>query len=176
MTLLNLGSGILAVVAIVIALTSGGSGASFGAATSGNVTNFTALDVEDGYYVDGTQVFNGSGSLIVGTSGSTISFLKTGTCNLSTGGTASINATSTLTVDCGAGEKGSTAIAGITAGDKVFLQMPTTTPTTFLGVNVIGANASSTTGFITLTLFNGTGAAYTITPAASSSIQYWVAR
>lgn len=42
----------------------------------GGTTNYDALDVTDGYYVDGVQVISGSGALILGSSGTTINQYK----------------------------------------------------------------------------------------------------
>lgn len=84
-----------------------------------------------------------------------------------------IAASSTVQVDCQAtAGAGTSALNGVQAGDRVFVTMGTTSPTTFLGLQVLGASASSTAGYITLNVLNGTGDTFTWTAAASSSVQY----
>lgn len=85
-----------------------------------------------------------------------------------------ISASSTATVDCQASSVGAPGVAlpNVLAGDRVFASLGTTSPTTFQGLSIIGASASSTAGFVTLNVFNGTGATFTWTAAASSSVQY----
>lgn len=85
-----------------------------------------------------------------------------------------IAATSTVTVDCvtTAGNPPGVALSGVTAGDIVGVFQSTTTPTLSEGLEVRGASASSTPGYITVLLFNGTGATFTWTATASTSFQY----
>lgn len=113
----------------------------------------------------------GTSGLKVGSSGSTVTSTKIGNCTIFAYATT-IAASSTANVDCQGGAAALTAISGIQAGDFVFVQMPTTTPTTFEGLQLRGASASTTSGYIHLKLYNGTGTTYTWTAAASSSIQY----
>lgn len=108
-----------------------------------------------------------------GTSGTPVSRLNTGFCNIRSH-TTTIAASSTQTVECNAGTGSNVALTGVTAGDTILIGMPTTTPTTFGGLKVVGASASSTAGSITLILFNGTGGTFTWTAAASTSLPYIV--
>ncbi len=68
--------GISVVILVLSLLSIPGSPAVFG-----GTTNFDAMDVTDGYYVDGTQVINGSGVL-------TGSIASAGTLTIGSGGTA----------------------------------------------------------------------------------------
>lgn len=81
---------------------------------------------------------------------------------------ATIAASSTAVVDCGGGT-GFTALNGVTTGDTVQAQFATTTPTADLGLDIIGASASTTPGWLSLVVSNGTGATYTWTAAASTT-------
>lgn len=85
------------------------------------------------------------GSLSVGTttSATAFTFIKKGTCNL-VGGT--IAATSTGFAAC--------AVTGALAGDLVFATFATSSP----GAAIVGAQASSTAGYITLKILNLSGA------------------
>lgn len=115
-----------------------------------------------------------TGNLTVGSSGDAVSRINQGTCNIhATNNT--ITASTTIQVDCQAGTGTQTALTNLpawSAGDTVFVTQSTSTPTTYEGLSILGANSSTTAGFITLKLFNGTGATFTWTAAASSTLQY----
>lgn len=98
----------------------------------------------------------------IGTNGSTVNELKATTCDFITAGGASATfaASTTKVWDC--------AVTGVTATDIVFVSMPTTTPSTGTGVTVM-ANASSTAGFVTFRVSNGSGAAITLGPTTIGS-------
>ena len=142
-----------------------------------------------------SSLFEGSGSLFgaradlttvtnpwtlkIGQNGTALTRVNSGFCNIKTG-VATIAASSSIAVDCGGGSFGATALIGITVTDRVLLGQPTTTPAiganAGTGLQVLGASASTTAGFITVILFNGTGGIFTWTAAASSSWPYVVAR
>lgn len=114
-----------------------------------------------------------SGNLTTGTSGTVISRINTGFCTIQASGTT-ITASSTKTVDCQASTTGTqSALTGVTAGDKCFLGEATTSPTTGQGLSVVGASASSTSGYITANIANLTGGTFTWTSTASSSWPYY---
>lgn len=75
------------------------------------------------------------------------------------------------------------AVSGVQVNDKVFVSLSTTTTSTNLGWRVLGASASSTSGYITVTLQNLTGGTQSIAAGGNaggnswgSSTQYWVVR
>jgi hypothetical protein len=114
-----------------------------------------------------------TGDLTVGSNGSTNAEMKAATCDLVGPGGAdvSVAATSSAMIEC--------AVTGIASGDVVFAQLATTTKAT--GLNQPAANwwltsakASTTAGFVTLWLYNGTGAA-TVPSAVNigSSTNIW---
>lgn len=103
-----------------------------------------------------------TGTSQVGTNGSVVSQTANGICNLI--GTPTVTATTTIPIDC--------AASGVVAGDRIFFTAPTTTVETFQGWNLVYANASSTSGYITFGLKNLTGATAVPTSATTSSIQY----
>lgn len=115
-----------------------------------------------------------AGSLF-STTGTQVNRVNFGTCQIQASANT-IAASTTATADCvlAAGTPPGTALTGITAGDIVSVTPSTTTPTTYEGLQVHGASASSTPGYITVNLFNGTGATFTWTSAASTSLQYQV--
>lgn len=121
---------------------------------TGGTTNFDTVELGEG--------------LKVGSSGSTVTQLLKGTCNLI--GAASIAATSTGVMDC--------AVTGVVVGDTVFVRSATTTSATggMWGWDIAGANASSTSGFITVKLRNMTGVAGIPPITATSGIQYLILR
>lgn len=148
------------------------------------ITNYDALELNDGLMVTASSTQLNSLKIgLGGGSNGTLSSVLTGTCTF-IGTTLSVAATTTQAFDC--------AVTGARAGDNVFVQLATSTPTLNEGWTVVGANASTTNDFITIKLFNGIGAA-TTTQAASvnsagvydsnaatmkwaSSTRYWIVR
>lgn len=135
-------------------------------------------DTADGYYVDGTAIIDGTGNLVIGSSGTSIDRINTGTCYIRPYA-ATIAASSTAKVDCQAtaawSASGVSALSGVSNGDNVVVTLGTTTVgTTFGGVVLAGASASTTAGFIELTLSNFTGAAFTwpVTGVASGTAAF----
>ena len=116
-----------------------------------------------------TGLFTASAGALFSSTGTQVNRINFGTCYVQASATT-IAASSTVTVDCQASTSGAnTALTGITAGDVVNVQFATTTPTTYAGLQILGASASSTTGFITMKVENNTGATYTWTSAASTT-------
>lgn len=110
----------------------------------------------------------------IGQSGTATTLALNGTCAL-LGANLAVAATTTQAFDC--------TVAAAVAGDRVFVSLATTTPTTNEGWKLHGANASSTSGYITILLTNLTGG--TVSPAAggnaganswASTTQYWIVR
>lgn len=110
------------------------------------------------------------GKLTIGVSGLPIANLSQGTCYLQPYATT-IAASSTATVDCqGFAAVGSTApaaastsaLTGVTLGDNILASFATSTSasTTAPGLVILGASASTTAGYITLRVYNLTGAVY----------------
>lgn len=124
----------------------------------GGVTNYDSLQVK---------------TLQVGTNGTIIGSVVTGTCSLLPAATT-IAASSTVAVDCQGSVTGQPAVplTGVNAGDAVQLGFGTTSPTTYTGLQIRGASASSTSGYITVNIFNGTGTTYTWGSTGTSSLIY----
>lgn len=122
----------------------------------GGVTNYDE--------VDATAIKIG------GTNGSRIGPVISGTCNL-LGMDASATATTSSPYDC--------AVTGVVSGDTVIATLGTTSLTANLVKNgwfIVGAKASSTSGFITIQIANYTGGAATpSTQQVGSSTNYLVA-
>lgn len=114
-----------------------------------------------------------TGGMTVGASGTALNQVNAGFCNV-WAAAATIAATSTVTVDCGGGANGQTALTGITAGAGAEVQFGTTSPTTSGGLVVESSSASSTPGFLTLHISNFTGTTFTWTATASTSLTYEV--
>lgn len=101
---------------------------------------------------------NNTGTFTQGSSGTAITQIIATTCTILAN--SSIAATSTGSADC--------AVTGVQAGDKVVdVTLATTTPVTNLGIQIVGANASSTAGWVTFKLLNLTGAA--VTPGSQAN-------
>lgn len=132
----------------------------------GGTTNYDTLGVS------ALQVGVGCNNGLSACAGTVITAVNAGSCSIQAVANT-IAASSTITADCQAGTAGvNSPLAGITAGAGVQLTQGTTTSTVYQGLTVLGASASSTPGYITLKLFNGTGATFTWTATASSSFTY----
>lgn len=160
-------SGVLAVVAVLIAIIA----PQFDGNSFGNVTQ-SFWDTANGYRVDGTAVIDGDGSLIIGTNGTTVTDIITGTCNLSQNSAGSHAATTSMEYYC--------AVTGVTSGDQVFVSLPQgagayaaggSSPFGGFTVNTAFATTSNVIG---VSVYNGTGAATTSAAQATTSVQYLI--
>lgn len=106
-------------------------------------------------------VYVGTSSVPATQRSGVITRMLKGTCNL-TGGI--IAATSSANTFC--------AVTGVNPGDSVFVSLATTTLFSGSGI-VAGAEASSTPNYITVKLFNMTGAA-TTTATIGTGVNYFV--
>lgn len=111
------------------------------------------------------SVFNGN--IGIGTTTGYISKLLTGTCDL-VGDTADAVIAS--------GKAAASCLApGVVAGDKVFVQLATSTNPNLGSLIVEGSNASSTSGYIAITLLNASTTATQITKFGTST-KYFILR
>lgn len=178
-----------AVCAWVLFSAHGNGAQSFGATTAGGLLaeNYIPYVMYNGGYNSAkdinTSAFLGTtGTFGIGASGTTFSRINGGQCFFAPSGTT-IAASTTRVVDCQATAFISTttasALPGVSAGDSVQIEIATsTTGTTFAGLSAQGCSASSTPGYITCNLYNGTGATFTwpTTGAASGTASYLVVR
>jgi len=177
------------VVALAILLFVGGSKlltvyhVNFGTAVDcQSVTCFTTVGVLTSFQDDGTAIFNGavtlastlvtSSTLQIGTNGTALNRVNTGFCTIQSTATT-IGAYATSTVSCQAATTGGLSpLTGITAGDSCQLGIATTTNTGGADIQVIGASASSTSGYIHAFLANMTGTSFSWSATASTSWPY----
>lgn len=120
-------------------------------ANFGGVTNYDE--------VDATAIKIG------GTNGTRVGPIISKTCSLAAN-TFTIAATSTALFDC--------AVTGVVSGDNVFVQSATTTGAFGAGWLVAGAIASSTSGFVSVSIYNGTGASAVVPAGIASSTRVLV--
>lgn len=147
-----LGVGVL--IAIVIAV-----GGYYSPQLKSAVQNFGGVTNYD--EVDATALKIG------GTNGTRLGPIMTGTCSLIMT-SYSVSASTTIAADC--------AVTGVISTDGVFAQLATSTQIGLGGWSVRGASASSTAGFITISLVNGTGATNIIPASLASTTKYIVLR
>lgn len=76
-----------------------------------------------------------------------------------------VAASTTVAMDC--------AVTGAVSGDKVIAQFASSTAT-FGGWQITGASASTTSGFITLNVYNAIGVSSLIPASLASSTTYWL--
>lgn len=117
----------------------------------GGTTNLDTLELSDG--------------LKVGSSGSTITKIIDGTCALIFSG--QVIASSTRVYDC--------AVTGAVSGDNVIAWFGTST-VNGMGWSIVGSNASSTSGFITLRVSNLSGVTAFPPSSIASSTYYLIIR
>lgn len=130
-----------------------------------------------------SALWKAEGGIKVSTTGTSITRVNTGTCNLLPDATT-IAASSTALVTCqgGTDTTGQTALPGITSGDAIVMTLSSTTAAagktlgggTGGGLLLLGATASNTAGFIETIIQNNTGATYTwpVTGSASGTSGY----
>lgn len=171
MSFIQRNSGVLAVVAIVIAILVG----FFALTSQGASVGDFGTRFPNGLAVGSTARVT-QNKLTVGNSGNALGNVLFGTCTLWAPANT-IAASTTQLVECNGNTTGGlTAISGILPGDKVFVTLGTTTATSN-GLVLAGAQASTTAnGYITMRLTNLTGATFTWTALASSSVPYLVVR
>lgn len=143
------------VVAIVIALLSLGIAVTKGHPTAGGVTNYDEVDA--------------TALKVGGTNGTRLGLLSFGTCSL-IASNYTVAASSTVPMDC--------AVTGVVSTDGVFAQFATSTigPGIFGGWSIRGASASTTAGFVTISVVNGAGGSALIPASIASSTKFIVLR
>ncbi len=132
-------SGVIALIAIVLFFIFGGK---TGGARFGGVTNYDEIDT--------------TALKIGGTNGTRVGPIIATTCTNVIGNT-SITASTTAAFDC--------AVTGVVSGDYVIAEQATTSQA-YLGMSIIGANASTTSGFVTIRVSN---------PGATAVLPYAIA-
>lgn len=162
-----IGSVIVSVLLVAMFHLGGTARNVFGTIGAG-ITNLTGLSIT------GTPgSFDVSGTSTFGANGTAVNRINFGSCTIYAYATT-IAASTTATVDCQAGASALTALTGVSSGDVVAVTATTSISSTYEGIKIESANASTTNGYITMTLFNGTGTTFTWTGTASSTIKYIV--
>lgn len=103
-----------------------------------------------------------AGSLLIGNGTTVGHIVAPANCTIIANATT-IAASSSKDVDC--------AVTGLLPTDTVYPIATSSLSTTYLGVDIVEAHASSTAGFATLTIVNQTGTTFTWTAAASTSVR-----
>lgn len=121
----------------------------------------------------GTNEVAKTGTFRISNTGTSIARENFGLCQISgTTAQATFGGFQDKFLNCGGGTLGTTALIGVTAGDNVRVTFGTTTATAQNSILIIGANASSTSGFITLHLLNASSTVITLAANATTSLQY----
>lgn len=166
----------LIVLVVVLVLVGGNQSAAFGA-TGTRFPNGISADTTSpsaaGNIRGTTFTLTGAatlGGLTVGTNGTALSGLKTGSCTIWARATT-IGATSTVQVECQSATNGSLAsgLTGITSDSICQLTNASSTNTLSGSIVVAGVSASSTAGSIVARIANFTGTTFTWDSTASSS-------
>lgn len=132
-------------------------------------------------------VISNTGSITLSTTGTEVTRINKGTCYIKAYATTIVGS-STATVDCqgtaAVSASGMSALTGVTSGDTIVATLSTTTAAGGAAAPVLGglvasgAVASSTSGYITLTIANLTGGTYTwpLTGQATGTVNYFVVK
>lgn len=152
---------------IAIALIAGVLGAFFSGLVGGKSTVFGGTSNYDTLSASGLVIGSGCNQFGATCAGTTIAQILKGTGSLIMPTYTSLAASTTLAADI--------AVSGVQSGDEVIAQFATSTATG-AGWEVVGASASSTSGFITLRVINNTGTAATIPASIASTTQYLIIR
>lgn len=173
--------GLIAVVIAIIALFTPVGGKSFG-----NILDtFTGdyFSATTGFILNGVTIFSSSG-LKISSGSDTIARANKGFCYLNAGPVpGAIAASSTKAYDCQATDMLASAasvqapLTGVSLGDSVQIEPASSTPATpYLGVWVNGCSASTTQGYLTCNVVNGTGASITPATTTLNLLSYLVTR
>lgn len=132
---------------------------------SGGTTNFDAIGLTDGFTNTGSTT--ASGGLSIGSSGTNIGKILTGTMNCQTAATTTSTylATTTTSLDC--------SVTGALVNDKVFVTLASTTP---ISLVLSSAYASSAADWIRVAIFNASTSAITIGTNSTSTLRYLIIR
>jgi len=155
--------------------------------TLGATTVFQKTSFTEGLFAgSGRQVeISRDGGFKLGSSGTAVTRINTGTCYIQSYATT-IAATSSATVECQATALVRTTattftspLTGVASGDAVNVTLSTATAgTTVGGLTITAATASTTAGYISLRVYNGTGATFTwpVTGSATGTASYIVTK
>ena len=176
-------SGVIALLAIILTWI----------VPSPNMFSATGTRMPNGISADSTSpsagqvrgtTFTVTGATTLGSSGTSLTQVNVGTCYL-LAYAATIAASTTATVTCqgtaaiwNLNQVLATTLTGVANGDFVLAQLSTTTASVsgsvFGGLVLEGASASSTAGYITLRVYNNTGAIFTwpLTGNATGTASY----
>lgn len=141
-------------------------------AVTGASTLTGAVTAGDTLAVTGVSTL--TGGAIVGSSGTSMGKILSGTCALKNTGSYNVDAShaasTTKPYEC--------AITGVVSGDFVIAQLATSTKSGAAGTldywNIIGAKASTTAGIITVLLYNNGAAAVPSVSSVGSTTTYLI--
>lgn len=173
--------------ALVLTLVLGAS-LLFGGKLAGSVIEVLQTDFRNGLKVAGNLVLSGNDNTgtftltVGGSNGTALSRVNSGTCYIQAYA-ATIAATSTATVECQGTAFVRTittaftsALTGITSSSAVQAELSADTAgTTVGGLVLTAAQASTTSGYITLRIYNATGGTFTwpTTGSATGTVSYF---
>lgn len=177
---LTIGLVVVAIIAIIALFTPTAAKSFRTGAVSVATTNLPSMGLAK------VQVGSGCDQAYTSCTGSPVSQHNFGFCYIQPYATT-IAASSTANVDCqGTAAIGSptnmavdTPLTGVNNGDVIVASLSTTTAgTTFLGLSLLSVSASTTNGYITARLSNGTGGTFTwpTTGTASGTLTYFTER
>ena len=186
MNLKNIGIGVVVVLALLFGYLYFTSASSpFGSANVTGPIYYQTVGFQQGaaFGTRNQSYFSNTGALTIGSTGTAVNRVNTGTCYILPYATT-IVASSSASVDCqGTAKIGTTntgkatALVGVVAGDTVIASLSSTTiGSAFGGIDIIQAVASTTNGYLTFVVRNMTGTTFTwpVNSTASGTASYIV--
>lgn len=152
---------LIALVGLMLILVLVGGNQSVPKDSIGGVTNYDSVESA------GLAIGSGCDNEDSACTGTTVTQIIESTCTLIYSD-SQITASTTKAFDC--------AVTGVVSGDRVFVDIATSTPPGFGAWLLAGASASSTSGFVTLQIANFTGGTRNIPMAIGSSTKVRVSR
>lgn len=124
------------------------------ASCTNGYTCFTNLETQGNSIIDGT--------FTLGSAGTALSKIVAPANCAVIANAQTITASTSKDVDC--------TVTGLVAGDNVVVTATTSTGN-FEGLSILASRASTTAGYVTMTVYNGTGGTFTWTNTASTSFK-----
>lgn len=156
----------VAIVAIIGLFNPSAKGTVLGAI--GSATNFYSIVLDSSLTAVG---ITNTGTITQGSSGNAVTQYNFGKCAI-WANAQTIAASTTKNVDCSSTGRAGGTLTGITSTSNVIVTATSSLSSTYLGVRILSARASTTAGYITLSLKNLTGTTFTWSGTSSSTIAY----
>lgn len=134
------------------------------------VSDYFSVGTSEQFHVDQDGDLTTSGSVTVGSNGTALGGIVSGSCTIWAGATT-ITASSSVTVECQSATNGglSASLSGVTSDSVCSLLTASSTSATFGSIAVVGVSPTTTGGSLVARILNNTGTTFTWNATASST-------